>query len=59
MKEKAQTVGDPDNEATQLGPLVDEGQFNRVMGFIERGQKGQGKILVGGSRVGGKVRNTT
>jgi aldehyde dehydrogenase (NAD+) len=55
MKEKALAIGDPDDAATQLGPLVDEAQFNRVMGFVKRGQKGQGKMLVGGSRVGDKV----
>lgn len=55
MREKAKAIGDPDVASTQLGPLVDEAQFNRVMGFVERGQKGQGKMLVGGSRVGGKV----
>jgi aldehyde dehydrogenase (NAD+) len=56
MKDKAAVMGDPDVESTQLGPLVDEAQFKRVMGFVERGQQGQGKMLVGGSRVGDKVR---
>ncbi|KAH8678070.1 aldehyde dehydrogenase domain-containing protein [Xylariales sp. PMI_506] len=54
MIAKTQTIGDPDIKGTTIGPLVDEMQFNRVMGFIERGQKGQGKILVGGSRIGDK-----
>jgi aldehyde dehydrogenase (NAD+) len=47
MKEKAQVTGDPGVETTQLRPLVDEAQCNLVMGFVERGQKGQGKMLVG------------
>jgi acyl-CoA reductase-like NAD-dependent aldehyde dehydrogenase len=51
----AQSIRNNFNESTQLGPLVDEAQFNRVMGFVERGQKGQGKLHVGGSRVGDKV----
>jgi aldehyde dehydrogenase (NAD+) len=55
MKEKRTKVGDPDNDETLMGPLVDEAQFKRVTGFIERGQKGQGKLLVGGQRVGDKV----
>ncbi|KAF2841016.1 aldehyde dehydrogenase [Patellaria atrata CBS 101060] len=54
MKEKAKAVGDPEKEGTQIGPLVDEAQFKRVSGFIERGQKGQGKLLVGGQRIGDK-----
>lgn len=55
MQDKAKVIGDPDDEGTVLGPLVDEAQFKRVSGFIERGQKGQGKLLTGGSRVGDKV----
>ena len=54
MEEKAKVVGDPDDSKTQIGPLVDEAQFKRVSGFIERGQKGQGKLLVGGHRIGNK-----
>ncbi|EON67355.1 hypothetical protein W97_06608 [Coniosporium apollinis CBS 100218] len=54
MQDKAKVIGDPDDEGTVLGPLVDEAQFKRVSGFIERGQKGQGKLLTGGSRVGDK-----
>lgn len=55
MKEKGTKMGDPENEDTQLGPLVDEIQYQRVSGFIERGQKGQGKLLTGGPRNGDKV----
>src|SRR4051812_49092314 len=55
MQDKAKQIGDPENENTTIGPLVDEAQFKRVSGFIERGQQGQGKLLVGGQRVGDKV----
>ncbi|KAK2745560.1 hypothetical protein FQN57_003685 [Myotisia sp. PD_48] len=48
--ERTKTIGDPDSETTTIGPLVDESQFNRVSGFIERGQQGQGNLLVGGQR---------
>ena len=54
MHSKVDTTGDPDKSETAYGPLVDEAQFKRVNGFIERGQKGQGKLLTGGSRVGDK-----
>jgi len=54
MLDKAKAVGDPDKPETSIGPLVDEAQFNRVSGFIQRGQQGQGKLLVGGQRIGDK-----
>ncbi|KAG7126380.1 Aldehyde dehydrogenase like protein [Verticillium longisporum] len=54
MEEKARGVGDPNDEGTIIGPLVDQAQFDRVRGFIERGQQGQGTLLVGGGRVGEK-----
>jgi aldehyde dehydrogenase (NAD+) len=55
MQDKAKAVGDPDKAETSIGPLIDNAQFNRVSGFIERGQQGQGKLLVGGQRIGDKV----
>lgn len=51
--EKTKGVGDPDAEDTVLGPLVDEAQFNRVTGFIQRGkEQNQGTLLTGGARIG-------
>lgn len=53
LEERAKTIGDPDEPNTVMGPLVDEAQFKRVSGFIERGVSGQqGTILTGGKRVG-------
>ncbi|KAL7777530.1 hypothetical protein CFE70_004195 [Pyrenophora teres f. teres 0-1] len=52
MKEKAKEIGDPDEKTTTIGPLVDEAQFKRVQGFIERGQQGQGTLAIGGKRIG-------
>ena len=51
MEERAKAVGDPDDEGTFMGPLVDKAQFDRVTGFLERGKK-QGTLLVGGGRIG-------
>ncbi|KAK7220086.1 hypothetical protein V2G26_008089 [Clonostachys chloroleuca] len=51
MGRRAQTAGDPDAKGTIMGPLVDKSQFDRVMGFLERG-KTQGNVLVGGGRIG-------
>jgi aldehyde dehydrogenase (NAD+) len=44
-------AGDPMIKETMLGPLVDEGQFKRVMGFIESG-KGEAELGAGGERIG-------
>lgn len=53
MKEKVREIGDPDETTTTIGPLVDQAQFNRVQGFIERGQQnGNGTLALGGKRVG-------
>ncbi|KAF9732375.1 hypothetical protein PMIN06_002074 [Paraphaeosphaeria minitans] len=54
MQAKKDEVGDPETDGTNIGPLVDKAQFERVTGFIERGQQGQGKLLVGGQRIGDK-----
>ncbi|KAI0017431.1 aldehyde dehydrogenase [Xylariomycetidae sp. FL0641] len=42
--------GDPDVKETLLGPIVDEAQFEKVSGFIERGCS-QGSLLTGGTKV--------
>jgi aldehyde dehydrogenase (NAD+) len=53
--ERTKAMGDPDSESTILGPLVDEAQFNRVTGFIQRGkEQNQGTLLTGGARLGDK-----
>jgi aldehyde dehydrogenase (NAD+) len=46
-------MGDPSNKETMLGPLADNAQLQRVLGFIETG-KTEGKLLVGGERKGDK-----
>ncbi|KAK0385084.1 hypothetical protein NLU13_7562 [Sarocladium strictum] len=53
MEERAKGVGDPDEQTTTIGPLVDQGQFERVSGFLERGRS-QGTLLTGGGRIGDK-----
>lgn len=54
MEEQGKTIGDPDATETQMGPIVDKAQFERVSGFLERGRS-QGTLLTGGSRVGEEV----
>ncbi|KAJ6104510.1 hypothetical protein N7523_010830 [Penicillium sp. IBT 18751x] len=53
LEERAKSINDPEESTTLMGPLVDETQFRRVTGFIERGAQ-HGAILTGGKRVGDK-----
>jgi aldehyde dehydrogenase (NAD+) len=45
-------VGDPLDPRTDQGPQVDQTQFDRVMGYIESGQKEGATLACGGERVG-------
>lgn len=41
-------VGDPADEATTMGPVVSEVQFNKIQGLIEKGIAEGAKVVVGG-----------
>jgi len=43
-------VGDPQDEATQMGPLAMERQLKRVQGYIEKGSAEGAKLVIGGGR---------
>jgi aldehyde dehydrogenase (NAD+) len=49
---KARRLGDPFNPDTTQGPQVDEGQFAKIMGYIDKGQRAGAKCLTGGRRHG-------
>ncbi len=51
---KSRRVGDPFNAATQQGPQVDRAQFDKIMGYIQVGQKEGATLATGGRRVGDK-----
>jgi len=51
---KKRTVGNPFDTNTEQGPQVDQDQFNKVMGYIDKGKKENAKMLTGGGRVGDK-----
>lgn len=51
---KKRTVGDPFADNTDQGPQVDGDQFNKIMNYINIGQKEGAKLLTGGKRVGTK-----
>jgi aldehyde dehydrogenase (NAD+) len=41
-------VGDPSDQATAIGPMVSERQWERVQGYIHRGVEEGARIVVGG-----------
>jgi acyl-CoA reductase-like NAD-dependent aldehyde dehydrogenase len=41
-------VGDPTDEATQMGPLISERQRARVLGYVELGLEEGGRLVAGG-----------
>jgi 4-guanidinobutyraldehyde dehydrogenase/NAD-dependent aldehyde dehydrogenase len=42
--------GDPLDPATAMGPMIDEGQFNTVAGYVDVGRKEGAELLFGGKR---------
>jgi acyl-CoA reductase-like NAD-dependent aldehyde dehydrogenase len=45
-------VGNGMDPEVQIGPLISQRQFDRVMGYIERGVTDGGRLVTGGHRVG-------
>jgi betaine-aldehyde dehydrogenase len=45
---RAQVVGDPFDEATTLGALINPAQRDRVLGYIERGRAEGARVVAGG-----------
>jgi aldehyde dehydrogenase (NAD+) len=43
-------VGDPLQAETQMGPVIDRAQFDKVMGYIATGKAEGAKLLCGGER---------
>lgn len=43
-------VGDPFDEQTEVGPLIHQGHWRRVMGYIDQGRREGANLLVGGIR---------
>jgi aldehyde dehydrogenase (NAD+) len=47
-------VGDPFDPATELGPLVDQAQLDKVMGYIDSGRGEGATVACGGDRIGNR-----
>lgn len=45
-------VGDPEDEATNFGPLASFAHMEKVLGFIQRGEAEGARLLAGGQRLG-------
>jgi aldehyde dehydrogenase (NAD+) len=43
-------VGDPLDPEVEVGPIVNESQFDEIMGAIERGKSDGGTVIAGGER---------
>jgi acyl-CoA reductase-like NAD-dependent aldehyde dehydrogenase len=50
--------GDPSDEATICGPLIDEGNADRVAAWIEQADEAGGRVLTGGERTGNVISPT-
>lgn len=51
---KKRTVGNPFDPNMEQGPQVDKEQFDKILGYIEKGQAEGADLLAGGGPVGGR-----
>ncbi|KAH8685068.1 aldehyde dehydrogenase domain-containing protein [Ilyonectria robusta] len=55
FKEKESVIGDPEQPGTEIGPVVDKAQFERIMKIITTAKdEQQGSLLSGGKAIGSK-----
>ena len=45
-------VGDPTDAKTEVGPLIEEGEVDRIHNWVEEAEAAGGKILTGGKKLG-------
>jgi aldehyde dehydrogenase (NAD+) len=51
---KHRKLGDPFDTATEQGPQIDEGQFKKVLSYIDKGKAQGARCVTGGERFGTK-----
>jgi aldehyde dehydrogenase (NAD+) len=51
---KKRKIGDPLDPTTEQGPQVSQEQLDKILGYVDLGQKQGAKLLTGGKRVGDK-----
>jgi acyl-CoA reductase-like NAD-dependent aldehyde dehydrogenase len=57
-KVEALRVGDPSDEATDVGPVIDRASHDRVLAWIEEAKAGGARVLTGGVEENGVLRPT-
>jgi acyl-CoA reductase-like NAD-dependent aldehyde dehydrogenase len=57
-KVEALKVGDPGDEETDVGPVIDEGARERIVSWIDEAKAGGAKVLTGGEVADGLLRPT-
>ena len=52
LKQRTEAIrlGDPMDEATQMGPLVSEAQLEKVLAYVVKGQEEGARLITGGGR---------
>ncbi|MEV4645521.1 aldehyde dehydrogenase family protein [Saccharopolyspora sp. NPDC049357] len=50
---ETQVLGDPFDEATTMGPLINRSQRDKVTGYVEKGRSEGARLVAGGSEVDG------
>jgi acyl-CoA reductase-like NAD-dependent aldehyde dehydrogenase len=55
---EALVVGDPADEETDVGPVIDEGAKERILEWIDEARKGGAEVLAGGEEQDGLIRPT-
>ena len=55
---RAARVGDPRDEATEIGPLISPDHWRRVHGYVEAGLREGAELVVGGDRPDGLERGS-
>ncbi|WP_169976025.1 aldehyde dehydrogenase family protein [Tautonia rosea] len=53
-KSSARRLGDPFDPETEQGPQVDREQFDKILGYIEKGKEQGARCVAGGERFGEK-----
>ncbi len=48
---KALRIGDPFDPATEIGPMINAAQVERVMGYVDRGLSEGATLIAGGARI--------
>jgi aldehyde dehydrogenase (NAD+) len=54
IRARARVVGDPFDAKTEQGPQVDQAQFDKILGYVGKGQEEGARLVCGGNRVGDK-----